>query len=266
MLPVRQFKDAGLKLEGANAPFGSTRNTHIFGLDISGDGFRMWKPDHVITQVQAQDAKMRQVVLTVKEPEAKFTLEIHKSQAVPGDRVLRTYLSGRYQMAEVERKTSPATRYFLCGVDERNHPFIAQLPQAATNIRTAHELLKPRELRGLKVKGYGKNSKVKVRNKKAVLRQGEWFLIPLNKAELELVEETVKKHGTRKDTPLGGRGKPHTADEVISFSKPHESVQTTYMRGRLRHVEHATLSLNTWFRVLRNTEVGGATQGATWVD
>jgi hypothetical protein len=266
MLPVRQFNEVGLKLEEARAPFGRASNAHIFGLDIQGDRFRMWKPDHVITQVQARDSKMRQVVLTVKEPEAKFTVEVNKISVLPRDKVLRTFKSGRSVMAEVERKTSPETRYFLCGVDERNHPFIAQLPRAATSIQAAHELLKPTEVRGLKVKGHGKNSKVRGK-KKTVHRQGEWFMLTLSVSELAAVEAYIQKHGTEKSRPLGGRGKPHTADELIMLpGSMWNGIDRLYMRGKLKHVEHDTLDFPSWVRVVRNAEVGGATQGASWVD
>ena len=234
----------------------------------------MWKPDHVIAQVQAKDAKLRQVVLTVKEPEAVFTLEVPKSQVAPKDRILRTFKSGHRQiMAEVERKTTPETRYFLCGVDERDHPFIAQLPKAATNISMAHELLKPAEIRGLPVKGHGKNLKMKARNKKTVTRQGEWFLIPLNVKDLAVVEAYAAKHRVVSNSRLGGRwgrGKPHTADEQLLVPAKILGLKgdnpTLYMKGKLKHVEHATLDFPNWVKVIRNAEVGGATAGATWVD
>jgi hypothetical protein len=226
----------------------------------------MWKPEHVITQVQASDAKMRQVVLTVKEPKTTFVVEVPKYMVNPRDKVLRTFKNGR--TVEVERQTPEGTRHFLCGVDERNHPFIAQLSRAATSIKAAHELLKPAEVRGMQVKGHGKNSKVKARNKKAVLRQGEWFLIPLNITEQAEIEAYAKKHGVVRNQPLGGRGKPHTADETIlmPLKKPAVGNPQLYMRGKLRHVEHDTLDFPHWVKVIRNLEAGGATAGATWVD
>lgn len=268
MLPVqRNFTEAGLRIEEAKVPFGGNRNSHVFGLDIQGDRFRMWLPEHVMVQVQAKDTKMRQVVLTVKEPETTFVTEITKGALQPKDRILREV--GKHWV-EVERKTVPETRHFLCGVDERDHPFIARLPGAATNIKVAHELLKPAELQGSKVKGFGKNYKVKGRKKNAVKRQGEWFLIPATDTEIAFIESYAKKHGVLKNVALGGRartGKPHTADEVITLppSSPTRPGQT-YMRGKLRHVEHATLEFPSWVKVLRNMENGGATQGATWVD
>jgi hypothetical protein len=272
MLPTKQFQSAGLKLAAAKAPFGQARNAHVFGLDIEGDSFRMWKPEHVTAQVQAQDAKMRQVILTVKEPEATFRVEIPKHLVIRGDREIRQFRRGRLPMVEVERKTSRGTRHFLCGVDERDHPFIAQLPQAATSIKVAHELLKPPELRGQPIRGHGKNSRVKSRKAKTATRQGEWFLIALGEGELKQVEEAVAKAGVLKNRRLGfeprgmERGKPHTADEVIMFTKDGDMRPTLYMRGKLRHVEHATLDFPDWVRVVRNTEAGGATAGATWVD
>jgi hypothetical protein len=269
----RQFSEAGLDLKAADEPFG--RNERIFGLDINGDHFRAWVPDHVQASVQAKDPKMRQVVLTVREPEASFQVEIEKYMMQRDDKLIRTIgpvRSGREGRTKVlvERKTPSETRHFLCGVDERNHPFIAQLPGAATSIRAAHELLKPPELRDMRVKGHGKNYKSKKGNGTAT-RQGEWFFVKASEEEVAKIEEVVAKSGSKKRVSLGGRGKPHTVDERVELrawegKHGRRWEAAVYCRGKVKHVEHDTLDFPYWMRVYRNLEAGGATAGATWVD
>jgi len=268
-----QFKEVGLTLKDADKPFGG--NDRIFGLDIQGGGFRAWVPGHVRVQVQAKDPKMHQVVLTVKEGVEAFQVEILKYQMQAGDKLIRNVgspRSGRENMTPVlvERKTVAETRHFLCGVDERNHPFITQLNGPATSIRAAHELLKPPELRGLKIKGFGKNSKVKT--KQSAYRQGEWFFVKASPEEVAKVEALVAGTSSQKKVPIQAtRGNPHTVDERVvvpdwTGTKGRAWAGATYIRGKVRHDEHETLEFRDWMRVYRNQEKGGATAGASWVD
>ena len=265
-----QFSDVGLKLEPAKAAFGN--NPRIFGLDIQGDKFRAWVPSHVIASVQARDPKMHQVVLTVKEPVTTFQIEVFKFEVLKTDKVLReipNLRSGRQGRVLVERKTTDETRHFLCGVDERNHPFIARLPGGASSIQAAHELLKPPEVRGKRVKGYGKNYKSK--GDGSVYRQGEWFFEKASQEELARIE-TYAKAGTQKKVAVAPTsGNPHVVDErvvVPATAGKHgrNFPATTYVRGKLRHAEHETLEFRDWMRVYKNQEAGGATAGANWVD
>ena len=268
-----QFGTAGLKLKKADRPFAG--NDRIFGLDVRGDHFEAWVPDHVRADVQAKDPKLRQVVLTVKEPKTKFQLEIPKYQMQAGDKIIRTVgpeRSGRPGMTRVlvERETPDETRHFLCGVDERDHPFIAQLSQGVSSIRAAHELLKPEALRGKRVKGYGKNYRSKGDGN--VWRQGEWFFEKASAEETEKLMEFVAKGGVQKKVPIAStRGNPHTVDEWIRIPgwegrKGRRYESALYIRGKVRHDEHETLEFRDWMRVYRNLEAGGATSGSTWVD
>jgi hypothetical protein len=266
-----QFGEVGLKLQPAKEPFAG--NDRIFGLDIQGDKFRAWVPPHVIATVQARDHKMHQVVLTVKEPVTTFQIEVNKFEVQRTDRVIREIpnpRSGRQDRVLVERKTVDETRHFLCGVDERNHPFIARLSSGVSSIQAAHELLKPPELRGKRVKGYGKNYKTKGNG--TVTRQGEWFFEKASEEELEKVLELVAKSGTQKKVPVAAtRGNPHTVDELVRVpawtgKKGRNWPAATYVQGKLRHAEHETLEFRDWMRVYKNLEAGGATAGASWVD
>jgi len=74
---------------------------------------------------------------------------------------------------------------FLCGHDER-HWFVAGIPESAPvgTVRQAKEALKPAEVRILQAE---KGVKAKARNRRknvAYIRQGEWFFIPADIAEL----------------------------------------------------------------------------------
>jgi hypothetical protein len=173
---------------------------------------------------------------------------------------------------------------FLCGHDER-HWFVAGIPETAPvgTDRQAKEALKPAEVqtaqarRGLKAKARScpKNA--------AYVRQGEWFFLPVPGF-------TVDEKLVMKDEPLrrGNGGKPHGAEfcyrtggEAVYVCSRHPNGVTeaqykvilagspkatgwgwrtmrrnpsVYVRGRIRHADHKTITLHGWHRVLMNTE------------
>ena len=173
---------------------------------------------------------------------------------------------------------------FLCGHDER-HWFVAGIPEAAPvgTVRQAKEALKPAEVRtaqarqGLKAKARGR------RKNAAYIRQGEWFFLP--RPGLAVEAKLVLR-----DEPLSrGRGsKPHwveycyrTGGETVYLCGRHPSGVSedaykrilnrdpkakgwrwqvmrrnagVYVKGRIRHADHATILLRDWHQVLMNTE------------
>lgn len=172
---------------------------------------------------------------------------------------------------------------FLCGHDER-HWFVAGIPEKAPvgTVRQAKEALKPAEVQiaqsqtRLKTKARGR------RKNAAFVRQGEWFFLP----EPDL---TVDEKLALRNEPLRrGGGKPHWADfcyrtggETVYDSSAHPNGLTqaeyqrlsagdpkakhwgwramrrnagVYVRGRIRHPDHATITLQVWHRVVMNTE------------
>ncbi len=170
--------------------------------------------------------------------------------------------------------------HFLCGHDER-HLFVASVAGVST-VSAAKASLKPAEIRAREA---GQSNEKRNRRKTSVFRrQGEWFFIP---APAVVAEE----HRIRKDEPLvrpGGGSKAHIAqfayrvggESVMVCSKyPQGLTQkqysklinrtpraknfgwvemkrnpTVYVRGKIRHPDHATIVLDTWHRVLMNTE------------
>jgi hypothetical protein len=173
---------------------------------------------------------------------------------------------------------------FLCGHDER-HWFVAGIPEAAPvgTVRQAKEALKPAEVhsaqarQGLKARARGR------RKNAAYVRQGEWFFLPA--ADVAVDERLVLR-----DEPLtrGNGGKPHRAEfcyrtggEAVHVCPRHPGGVTeaqyrkivagnpkakgwgwrtmrrnpgVYVRGRVRHPDHATITLHGWHRVVMNTE------------
>lgn len=173
---------------------------------------------------------------------------------------------------------------FLCGHDER-HWFVAGIPEAAPvgTVRQAKEALKPAEVLVAQAdKHLGADARNRRKNA-AFVRQGEWFFIP---APAFAVDETV----VLPNEPLrrGNGGKPHwvefcyrTGGETVYVCSRHPNGVTeaqyqsihagnpkakgwgwramrrnagVYVRGRVRHADHATINLPGWHRVLMNTE------------
>jgi hypothetical protein len=173
---------------------------------------------------------------------------------------------------------------FLCGHDER-HWFVAGIPESAPvgTVRQAKEALKPAEVQTVQAR---KRLKGKSRNRRknaAFVRQGEWFFLPV--AGMAVDEKLVLG-----GEPLsrGNGGKPHWAEfcyrtggETVYVCSKHPNGVTeaqyksilagntkakgwgwrtmrrnpgVYVKGRVRHVDHATIILHHWHRVLMNTE------------
>jgi hypothetical protein len=173
---------------------------------------------------------------------------------------------------------------FLCGHDER-HWFVAGIPESAPvgTVRQAKEALKPAEVQSAQAR---KRLKAKARSRRknaAYVRQGEWFFLPV--ADLNVDEKLLLR-----DEPLtrGNGGKPHWAEfcyrtggETVHVCSRHPNGVTeaqyqrilaanpkaktwnwrpmrrnpgVYVRGRIRHPDHATITLHGWHRVLMNTE------------
>ena len=173
---------------------------------------------------------------------------------------------------------------FLCGHDER-HWFVAAVPESAPvgTVRQAKEALKPPEVLAAQSR---EALRAKARNQRknaAYNRQGEWFFLPV--PGLVVDEKLVLR-----DEPIrrGDRGKPHLAEfcyrtggETVHVCRrhpngvtaaEHERILTAnpdasgwgwqlmrrnmavFVRGRIRHADHATIELHGWHRVLMNTE------------
>lgn len=164
---------------------------------------------------------------------------------------------------------------FLMGHDER-HWFVAAVPESApvSTVEAAKQALKPEVVvaieRGLRTK------QKHLRANKACIRQGEWFFVPV--PALRPNPLLVLKH----EPLMRSGGKPHMADELYrndgeTVYVKHDRVITkaaferlsdnarngwrmmrrnmrVFVRGRIRHRDHATVVLNGWHEVFMNTE------------
>jgi hypothetical protein len=173
---------------------------------------------------------------------------------------------------------------FLCGHDER-HWFVAGVPEAAPvgTVRQAMEALKPAEVLTAQARTRLRDRDQTRRRNAAFVRQGEWFFLPepgfAADETLVLRWEPLRR---------GNGGKPHWAEslyrtggELVYVCGRHPSGVTesryrsllagnpkargwgwrsmrrnpgVYVRGRVRHPDHATITLTGWHRVVMNTE------------
>ncbi|MCW3098937.1 MAG: hypothetical protein JWL77_4555 [Chthonomonadaceae bacterium] len=179
-------------------------------------------------------------------------------------------------------------RKFLCGHDER-HWFVAAVPDAehVARIKDAMEALKPFPVRlsqrrnGVKAKDWN------ARHNAGFVRQGEWFFLPQPNfappnANLILEDEPIRRGG----------GKPHMVEHLYRHGGTRVYVNghypngltepqykallsrrpeaqawpwnvmqrnpAVYALGKIRHPDHATLTLPFWHRVVMSQEQNAA--------
>jgi hypothetical protein len=173
---------------------------------------------------------------------------------------------------------------YLLGHDER-HWFVAGIPEETpvSSVRDAKQALKPREVKLAEIGlGWGKKD---LRHNAARLRQGEWFFVP----DPSFVSPSGWQMPVLRNEPISrGRGsKPHicqdlyrSGGETVYVSSGEYSSGLTeaqyhglnkkvrearnwqvmkrnmdvWVRGTVRHPDHATIKLNGWHKVVSNTE------------
>jgi hypothetical protein len=169
---------------------------------------------------------------------------------------------------------------FLLGHDER-HWFVAGVPEVTpvSRVRDAMQALKPESvLRG--ERGIRSKDRDRRRNR-ARIRQGEWFFVLApNVVVPELLilsgEPLIRSRGGKPhvseqlyrlggETVYVGPGFPNGLTETeyghLSDTERKQSNwrvmrrnPTVYVRGRVRHADHETVTLDGWHQVLSNTE------------
>jgi hypothetical protein len=173
---------------------------------------------------------------------------------------------------------------FLCGHDER-HWFVASIGKPVSTVRAAKQaLLPPAVWEQVKHLPPGE---VDNRRNAVFKRQGEWFFVPSRHA---FTNPVIHTNEPLQRTP---RSKPHLCEELVrdggelvyivgsqalsearykERKKSHPDfdaggVRTmvrnpeVYVRGSVRHPDHATIHLDGWHRVFLNAEVSNAGQG-----
>lgn len=214
-----------------------------------------------------------------------FDIQVSRD-ASPSVEVLNAEPQRRHLLL-LTRSATDQKHKFLCGHDER-HWFVAAVPEnlSVSTVRSAMEALKPPEIQRrqelLRVRPKNRNR----RRNEAFIRQGEWFFVPVSGLEVRpqmvLTNEPLRRGG----------GKPHMVEflyrsggelvyvcrqrpngltqaqfNALVSRKPEAKVwrwqtlrrnPSVYVRGRVRHADHATIELRDWHQVLMNTETQAA--------
>lgn len=208
-----------------------------------------------------------------------FTLAVRDAET--DIRVLQANRLGRHLLlfAKASDAAPHATgERFLCGHDER-HWFVAKVDERVSTVTEAKRALLPQELKdaGLTADDLARRRSAKFK------RQGEWFFIPVTDVgTLATVLAAPVLHG---EPLMRARGrKPHIPAELVRFGgqavwvagsreysqseweallraggpipRARQMVKNpeVYVRGSVRHPDHATLSLLEWHRVFPNRE------------
>ena len=305
---VKKFAEAGLYCEVWDRPLMKGTSADIFAMTIKRglkgnqrkEYFQIY-PGHEtnIVQVMNTDKKFGQLVLMVKEIARTFErserigkyqiIDLEKQARKEGienwqdllrnqakarnTKILRIVKDGKAWEIFHEDRTPGSTRYYLCGIDERQL-FIAQVPKHITTVAMAHKELKGATVETADGKAPGRT-----------IRQGEFFFLNLSPEELRALNEDIrKKRAIVKSKIAIGEAighpsaNPHTADELISYTAPvleHgfpvNRERNVYVRGSVRHRDHATVKFGSWRKVLKNNEaeLDGARRGSNgifWID
>ena len=252
---VRRFESIGarVRVEPPSPRLGVGSVTIDIGTDRGGEFFRLRpnvdSPDLLVLDAQPRD---RHLLLMARDDDAKSK--------------------------------------FLCGHDER-HWFVAGVPETApvgTVSQAMTALQPPRVQTAVRNKKVGRKRRNRRKNA-AFVRQGEWFFLPAPDLVVP-AGQIIRNEPLRR----GVRGKPHWVDECFRIGgevvylprrtarrhggtgtltqvqfdrlvqKEGELVRgryramrrnmTVYVRGRVRHADHATITLVGWHEVVMNTE------------
>ena len=215
---------------------------------------------------------------------ATFTLDVLKDKKGEYFELARGDGAPRFELLQIRPKqrhlllmSSDGERY-LCGHDER-HWFVAAVGKPVSTVRAAKQALMPEEVwnRAKRL------SPGDVDNRKNVvfLRQGEWFFVPVKRrfkgGDVILKNEPLQRSGA---------SKPHVCEELVRWggrliyvvqgrqwseseyrrrkekdprfgNLPFRTMMAdpeVYVRGCVRHADHATLRLRGWHRVFINAE------------
>ncbi len=256
----------------------------VIATDTLADKFRRMGAR---VRIRTQDSRMSNVRVDVqKDKKGEFfdlfvaggdgaNTEISILDVQPEDRHLLL-------LARTGEGKDRAKAKFLCGHDER-HWFVAAIPESAPvgTVVQAKQALKPKEIRETEDRIGLKKKQRNTRKNEVYVRQGEWFFIPAK-------TQTFPAEWIIKEEPLSrGRGsKPHVVQfcvrqggetvyvnhrfpnglSVAAYGRLSSAEQKNgnfrvmkkdaevFVKGTVRHADHATITLPCWHRVVMNTE------------
>ncbi len=212
-------------------------------------------------------------IIDIKSDKKGSYFDIAMSPKVPEFEVLQTLPKERHLLL-----FSRDGQRFLCGHDERNW-FVAPIDWAVSSVRAAKQSLLPPAVWD-QVKNLPPGD-VDNRRNAIFKRQGEWFFLPTN---TEFHNPIVYKKEPLQRTPASKphicqeliresgelvyivRGKVYTEKKFKEYKKSDPNFdrygfQTmirnpeVYVRGHVRHQDHATIKLKDWHRVFINAEL-----------
>lgn len=147
-------------------------------------------------------------------------------------------------------------KFFLFDIDRNEiqngifNPFIVELPGASESIEAAYDSLKPAEVKEAERRGL------------KVLRQGEWFFIPV-KGSYEPVKDDERGGRVLRGELRAGDNRPNYAEKF--FGRVQESqnrwgrneISVELVSGTVEHSgrEHAPINLKGWYKPVPNTSV-----------
>lgn len=191
------------------------------------------------------DSSFRRL-FTIAMP-AGTTFSVTKKRLVSGT---KKHAGGRYDTRSMEHyiacatvtaRTKATEQALLMGKDEVSQ-FVAMLPSTPTTVKGAHRILRPS---GISAKA---------------VRQGEWFFTPATKEEIALLHAINYRrdsYAMRRDHKSRymrlEMGSSHMAEHMEIGRAGTEYVKGVIRDTRAGH--HRDLFLETWHRVVRNTEV-----------
>ena len=198
------------------------------------------------------------IVALDREDEKEIPYE-YKDRTTGETRVGHMHLMGStlFKATRIDTRNDVSGEfYFLSGLDETgSNPwsafFLAQLPGEVFTVETAYRMLKPQPVLA-----------AEIMDKKEVLRQGEWFFIPVDDGHNDILNQ-FEKDGLAKgkgeyaflENRDRRRGGSHIATRLIDYSGE------VYVRGTVRHIggDHKMLKLEPkrWYRAYENTQVAG---------
>jgi hypothetical protein len=162
-------------------------------------------------------------------------------------------------IAMIEASTPYSNQTLLLGFDEKYH-FICGLPESVKSVERAHEVLKPKGLRG------------------DWIRQGEWFFVPVSqKIETKLEKIAMERPDRIVDRNLDWKPSNRRSYWGRNLLDNHFALQTIvennnlfvkgYVYGgeRINPLHHVGKFLEGWHRVIKNREIVAIIGGSTRV-
>ncbi len=210
-----------------------------------------WAPERVTDEYFYVD------VVTRRDREQRFRIFANEAATL---QLLDKSPATRHLLLQVRARpvNKKVVDTYLLGHDERQ--LFVLHSESVTSISAALERLKPRAVR------IAESRRLKV------IRQGDWFFIPAS-SRFRVLPDMI----LHRNMAIGGPnaagwqirvGHPHVAEEqALVFGtvgrfvdkrwvRLENQLAEVYVRGQIRHEEHATVELRTWHRAVQNTPNG----------